>query len=327
MLALYMPWLPMGGIERTTVTLANHWAAQGRPVTVLLDRREGELIDDLSPDVPLAILGASRTAWAMRRLVSWLRHNRPAVLHSALPRNNLVALAAALATGTRVTVAEHSLLADKVRIERGMARLVLPMRHLYPRAAAVLAPSEAVADDLRTMIGLERTAIRVVGNPVVPDGFSADGVARPADMPSDGLPVFVAIGRLAPIKDFTTLLRAFRRVLEKRPAHLVILGEGPERDRLRALAGELGLNEGLRLPGLVSDPFPYLAHAAALVVSSISEGFGNTIIEAMACGTPVVATRCGAPVELLRNGELGRLAPVGDWATLADAMLATLDAS
>jgi glycosyltransferase involved in cell wall biosynthesis len=325
MLTLYMPRLPMGGIERATVTLANHWAATGRRVTILLDRREGDLLRDISPEVPVGVLGAARTAWALPKLVVWLRRNRPAVLHSALPHNSVVALMAGRLTGTRVTVAEHSLMRDKIRIDRQVALLAPLMRRLYPRAAVLMAPSEAVADDLRTVIGVLRKAIHIVGNPVVADNFDPDRLVRPPTLPADGQPIFVAAGRLVPVKDFPTLLRAFRRVLDQRPAHLIILGEGPERQRLSALAAELGLGGRFSLPGVVADPFSTIAHAAALVVSSITEGFGNTIVEAMACGTPIAATRCGAPVALLRNGELGSLALVGDPESLSRAMLAALD--
>jgi len=179
MLVLYLPRLPMGGVERATVTLANHWADKGRPVTLLLDREEGALLDALSPNVPVEILGASRTLWALPKLASWLRRNRPAVLHSALPHNSAIALVAGLRSSTRITVAEHSLLADKVRIDPGLARIVPVMRRLYPAADAVLAASDAVARDLKAALGLQRP-ISVVGNPIVTDGFDSARLPRPA---------------------------------------------------------------------------------------------------------------------------------------------------
>ncbi len=324
MLVLYLPRLPMGGIERATVTLANHWVARGRPVAVLLDRREGELIDALSPDVPVAVLGVSRTLFALPRLVAWLRGNRPAELHSALPHNSVTALIAGLLTGTRVTVAEHSLLRDKIRMGGDVKRIVPLMRRLYPHAAALLAASDAVAEDMRAVLGTT-TPIQVVGNPIVVDGFDPALLERPGDLPQDGAPVFIAIGRLAPIKDFPTLLRAFRYVLDRRPAHLTILGDGAERAHLAALALELDLGGRLNMLGIVPDPWPYIAHASTLAVSSLSEGFGNVIVEAMACGTQVVSTRRGAPVSLLRDGALGALVDVGDAEALGKAMLDSLD--
>lgn len=324
MLVLYLPRLPMGGIERATVTLANNWAAQGRPVTLLLDRKEGELVDAVSPDVPVAILGASRTLWVLPRLIAWLLRHRPAMLHSALPHNSVVALAAGRLTGTPVTVGEHSLLRDKIHMGSDVARIVPTMRRLYPRARALLAASDAVADDMRAVLGL-KASISVVGNPIVADGFDPATLEKPRDLPRDGAPLFIAVGRMAPIKDFPTLLRAFRHVLDRHPAHLTILGDGSERARLAALARELDLGDRLILRGVVPNPWPYIAHASTLVVSSISEGFGNMVVEAMACGTQVVSTRCGAPVGLLRGGELGGLADVGDPEALGNAMLASLD--
>jgi glycosyltransferase involved in cell wall biosynthesis len=324
MLVLYLPCLPMGGIERATVTLANHWAAQGRPVMLLLDRKEGELVDALSPRVPVAVLGASRTLWALPRLIAWLLRHRPAVLHSALPHNSIMALAAGRLTGTPVTVAEHSLLGDKISMGGDVARIVPAMRRLYPRARALLAASNTVAGDMRAVLGLN-APISVVGNPIVADGFDPATLEEPRGLPRDGAPLFIAVGRMAPIKDFPTLLRAFRHVLDRRPAHLAILGDGPERARLTALAAELDLGDRLTMPGVVPNPWPAIAHAATLVVPSISEGFGNMVVEAMACGTQVVSTRCGAPVGLLRDGELGGLVDVGDAEALGNAMLASLD--
>jgi glycosyltransferase involved in cell wall biosynthesis len=324
-LVLYLPHLPMGGIECATVTLANHWAAKGRPVTLLLDREEGALLDAVSADVPVEVLGASRTLWALPKLSSWLHRNRPAVLHSALPHNNAVALVAGLRTDTRITVAEHSLLADKIRIDRSLARIVPVMRRLYPAADAVLAASDAVAGDLRTVLGLKRS-ISVVGNPVVPDGFDPARLAKPVGVGMRGDdPMFIAVGRMAPVKDFSTLLRAFRYVLDRRPARLTILGDGPERAGLTALAAELDLGSRLSMPGIAQNPWPYIAHAAALAVSSVSEGFGNMVVEAMACGTQVVSTRCGAPADLLQGGKLGTLVDVADAEALGQAMLASLD--
>jgi glycosyltransferase involved in cell wall biosynthesis len=164
-----------------------------------------------------------------------------------------------------------------------------------------------------------------VGNPIVADGFDPAALEKPRDLPGDGLPIFIAVGRMAPIKDFPTLLRAFRHVLDRRSAHLTILGDGPERGRLMALAAELDLGDRLSMPGVAPNPWPAIAHASTLVVSSISEGFGNMVVEAMACGTQVVSTRCGAPVQLLRDGELGGLADVGDAEGLGHAMLTSLD--
>jgi glycosyltransferase involved in cell wall biosynthesis len=139
-------------------------------------------------------------------------------------------------------------------------------------------------------------------------------------------PVILAAGRLTAQKDYPTLMRAFASLRKNRPAHLVILGEGEEHPRLQALAMELGIRADVDLPGFLDHPFPLMAHCQVLVLSSAWEGFGNVLVEALACGTQVVSTDCpSGPAEILEDGKYGRLVPVGDAVALAKAIEATLD--
>jgi glycosyltransferase involved in cell wall biosynthesis len=139
--------------------------------------------------------------------------------------------------------------------------------------------------------------------------------------------VIVAVGRLAAQKDFATLLRAFARVRERRPARLLILGEGRLRPALEALVAELGLGAAAAMPGYAENPFSALARADLYVMSSRYEGLPGALIQALACGCRVVSTDCpSGPAEILDHGRFGQLVPVGDAAALAEAMLAELDA-
>jgi glycosyltransferase involved in cell wall biosynthesis len=139
-------------------------------------------------------------------------------------------------------------------------------------------------------------------------------------------PVILAVGRLTLQKDFPTLIRAFARLRARRSARLVILGEGELRDELEALVAELGLTADVALPGFVDNPFSWMRGSALFVLSSAWEGFGNVLVEAMACGTPVVSTDCpSGPAEILENGKWGRLAAVGDAEALARAIAEALD--
>ncbi|MCZ6872143.1 MAG: glycosyltransferase, partial [bacterium] len=134
-------------------------------------------------------------------------------------------------------------------------------------------------------------------------------------------PVLLAVGRLAKQKDFGTLLRAFARLRRSQPARLLILGEGPERPALETLVRELGLEQDVRLPGFVDNPYAYMARASAFVLSSLWEGLPTVLVEALFCGAPVVATDCpSGPREILRGGELGGLVPMRDPVALADSM-------
>jgi len=134
-------------------------------------------------------------------------------------------------------------------------------------------------------------------------------------------PVILSVGRLTKQKDYPTLIRAFALVHRERPARLMILGEGEERPKLEALIQELSLDDDVSLPGFVDNPYAYMARSAVFVLSSAWEGLPTVLIEAMAVGTPVVATDCpSGPAEILEGGKWGKLVPVGDVEALAEAI-------
>ena len=156
------------------------------------------------------------------------------------------------------------------------------------------------------------------------DELAASPVADPW-FESDAPAVLMAVGRLAPQKDFRNLLEAFARVRSRRGVRLVILGEGPERARLESLAADLGIAADVKMPGAVLNPFAYMARASLFVLSSAWEGFGNVLVEALACGCPIVSTDCpSGPREILDGGAFGPLVPVGDDEALADGIIHAL---
>jgi glycosyltransferase involved in cell wall biosynthesis len=176
--------------------------------------------------------------------------------------------------------------------------------------------------------GVRRDRIEVIWNPAVDAGFAARAAA-PADHPWFGepVPVFVTAGRLTEQKDHATLLRALRVRLAHGPARLLILGEGPARAGLEALAAELGVAPHVAFLGFVANPLPYMRQAAAFVLSSRYEGFGLVLAEAMGCGAPVVSTDCPhGPSEILAGGAFGVLTPVADAEALGLAMAGDLRA-
>jgi glycosyltransferase involved in cell wall biosynthesis len=141
----------------------------------------------------------------------------------------------------------------------------------------------------------------------------------------DAPPVILAVGRLTAVKDYPTLLRAFALLRQWRAARLFILGEGELRRELGALAETLGIAADVQFAGFDPNPYRYMKRSAVLALSSAWEGFGNVLVEALACGTQVVATDCpSGPAEILAGGKFGRLVPVGDAAALAQAIESAL---
>jgi glycosyltransferase involved in cell wall biosynthesis len=269
-------------------------------------------------------------------LARYLREERPAVLLSAEPYLNLLALWARRLAGlsVRTVISERihlsSHLRERAKRREWRWRFIVPLlRRMYPEADRIIAVSHGVADDLRTLVGLPPELVTTVYNPVVDSGL-----AKKADAPINhpwfvpgAPPVILGVGRLAEQKDFPTLLQAFAQVRAQRQARLLLLGEGEMRRKLEALARELGVEQDVSLPGFASNPFAYMARAAVFVLSSTYEGLPGVLIQALACGCPVVSTNCpGGAAEILENGQYGRLVPVGDPAAMAQAIISTLEA-
>jgi len=185
-----------------------------------------------------------------------------------------------------------------------------------------------VADELVERCGVDREAIQVIPNPVVVPELDARA-GEPLDHPwfqPGAPPVVLGVGRLKVQKDFAGLMAAFAEVRAKQQCRLVILGEGPERERLEALRDSLGLTDDIDLPGYVLNPYPYMKRASLFVLSSRWEGLPGVLIEAMAVGCPVISTDCPAgPREILSDGELAPLVPCESPTALGSAIAAALE--
>lgn len=311
-----------GGAERVLTSLAGDFAALGCQVTVITEASMEHDHYSLRPGVRRVALGVEweTTAWAQKLVVNVarVRKLRQGIAAANAERviafgdtTNLRTLLACLGTDVPVIVSE--------RVDPRQHRIPFVWdwlrRRLYPRAAAVVVQTESVARWARSFIAQER--VRVIANPVrVPEG-NAD---RPRFLPASN--VIIAIGRLTGQKGFPLLIRAFS--LSGLPAkgwHLVIVGEGPDREALEAQVCDLGLRESVSLPGLILSPEKWLHHADLFVLSSLFEGFPNALLEAMACGVAAVAFDCpSGPAEIIRHGWTGLLLPVGDVPALAAAL-------
>ena len=202
------------------------------------------------------------------------------------------------------------------------------LKRLLPSADGIVAVSQGVADDLRAIVPAASRKVTAIPNPVVwPD--HAQKAREPVDHPwfnDDTTPVVLSAGRLTTVKDHATLLRAFAEVIRSQPARLVILGVGPERENLLELTERLEVSQYVDLPRFKINPFAYMSRAKVFVLSSQYEGFPNVLVQAMACGTPVVSTDCrSGPREILQDGKWGPLVPVSDWRRMSRAILETLD--
>ncbi len=330
-IAIFLASLRGGGAERNMLRLANSFAEQGIKVDLVLAQKDGIYFSEVSPQVNLVHLEANRVLLSLPKLVRYLKQEKPAYLICALNHINLVGLWAKSLAGvsTRIIVTVRNTLSSESNQSTWKNFLINGLiHHCYPWSDSIVAVSGGVADNLAATVNLPRNHIKVIYNPVVTPNLLLEAKANidhPWFTPREP-PVILGVGRLTKQKDFPTLIKAFAIAQQNYSARLMILGEGEERPQLEALIKELGLEDKVSLPGFVNNPFAYMAQAALFVLSSAWEGLPTVLIEAMAVGTPVVATNCkSGPEEIIAGGEYGNLVSVGDVEGLAKAMVATLN--
>ena len=323
-LAMLLPSFSGGGAERVALHLMNDWVRAGHEVDLVLVRAEGALLPLLPPAVRVVDLGGVRLRSAFLPLVRYLRESAPHALQASMWPVTILAIAARVVAGTatRVVVSEHSTLSKQYG---GLGRLGSALlRHsicwFYPRADARVVVSHAAAMDLARIGALNPATIEVIYNPAPappPSQVSSDVKAR---WPGEGARI-LSVGRMSAEKNHALLIEAFALLRQRRPASLLLLGEGPLRKDLEQLAKDLGVDDALSFAGFVADPQPYYASADLFVLSSDFEGYPLVLVEALQNGLAIVSTDCtSGPREILSDGRYGALVPCGDALAMADAM-------
>ena len=201
------------------------------------------------------------------------------------------------------------------------------MRSLIHYADAIVGVSSGVARDFELGVGLSAGSIRVIHNAIDENAFGrAEKGPDNSEFNDKAFPILLAVGRLTAQKDYPTLFRAFKNVLEAVRCRLVILGDGDLMDELKGLCSVMKLQDHVCFVGHVEDPKPFFSFSDVFVSSSSWEGMPVAHLEALASGLPVICTDCpSGPAELLENGRYGTLVPVGDADALAKAIISRLN--
>lgn len=313
--------LEIGGAERVVVTLANE-LAQRHEISVVCLKRVGPLAADLRA-APVTCLGKreGNDPGVVLRLARQLRAARADVVHAHDWGCYLDAMAAAWLA--RVPVAVQTVHGAYMAYGPGrLTTLKKSLRHfLERRAAARFGNVVCVSDALRAHVGAE------IGIPAhrlltISNGVQVPPLARTRTAERGALRI-ISVGRLAAVKNYGLLLRAFAALVASSPrATLTLVGDGPERASLEALAAQLGVADAVRFLGFRTDIDELLAQADAFALTSTSEGIPMSILEAMKSGLAVVATRVGGVPATVAEGETGLLVDSGDEAALTRALQA-----
>lgn len=326
----FIPSLEGGGAERVMVDLLRHIdRTRIEPLLILLYPLEGSpYCRDLPGNIRIRTIlrRSGRPAEKLRQFISFVRavlQERPQLIVSTLTHANILAILAGLIARVPVIPCEHNMISEIIRTDgfgRTFGMLAAPLvKALYRRCCRVVAVSEGIKDDLTGRFHIPPEIVEVITNPLDLERIESSSSLPPGQPFFDGnAPVLLAAGRLVYQKGFDVLLRAFQSVREHEEARLIIMGDGEERRSLEQLAVELGIAQSVSFCGFQQNPYAFMKKADLFVLSSRFEGFPVVLLEALACGLPVVATDCrSGPFEILEGGKYGALVPAGDPETLS----------
>lgn len=326
-----IPSLAGGGAERILFLLLKYLNRSCFKPLLVVFNTEKAYEQDFSSDVSVRCLNKKsrfnffRLLWALSRII---KREKPSLILSFLTYTNyLTILARNLAKlRTLLLLNEQANLMWSLRNQKFKRIKKILIRNLYPKATGIISVSRGVKEDLITNYRVPRNRCFVIYNMVDIERIrklANEKIAHPWF--KEKIPIIIACGRLTAQKNYPLLLKAMSLILKENSARLLILGEGEDQSKLEEYAGKLGISHNVAFLNFQSNPFKYMSRATVFVLSSSWEGFPNVIIEAMACGVPVVSTQCpSGPEEAITDGANGLLVPVRDVNALAKAILRLL---
>lgn len=326
---LFLSNLSGGGVQKVILNLAKGLYLEGIEVDLIVGWPQGINQKFIPEGVNLVGLNKKNILACVPGLINYLRNRHPLALVTAQTHVNLVGIICRFLSGRRIRliVCEHNNMKEVVRMNPGEWFRPVLARFLYPFANVIVAVSKGVANGLTEMTGIRPERINVIYNPLISDELLAraeEPVAHPwfQNGPAN---LVLSVGRLEEQKDFPTLIQAVQVLNKEHPVRLLILGEGSQRVILQELIDRLGLHDQVDMPGYKENPYSFMKHSSLFVLSSKYEGFPSVLVEAMACGVPVISTNCpSGPSEILDEGNFGRLVPVGNITEMAKAIMTTL---
>lgn len=337
-IAIFVHQLDATGVARNAIAIARHMDAAGWRAVIVTVRGGGEMasaVEGLRHEV-LGAMGLPRKMelrFSIPRLRRMLRNLAPDVVLSAGNHAHFAVLGATSGTLQARTVYRFS--NDLAHTGGGLRALISRRRAVARlvahRAARLVLVSDNLARDPILTRHVASGKARVIANGVDVAQVRARALEH-GDHPwlAQDVPIVMGIGRLVRQKNFGILIEAFAQARQARAMRLIIVGAGkpPIRAALTAQAASLGIGDDISFAGQVSNPYPYFRAAAVMAIPSLWEGSPNVLLEALACGTPIIASRtAGNAAAILGGGAYGKLADPHDVDAFARAILAQLDST
>ena len=320
-----------GGAEKIMSLLLKYLNREIFEPSLVLLNKEGTYLDEISEDVAIIDLnkrGRMDFFRLVAQLAKYIAREAPSLIVSSLTYTNYLTLLSRFLSGKSIPVilSEQNTLSISLKHERLYPLKKIIMKLLYPHADRIIANSEGVKEDLLNFLSLNPDKFSLIYNSIdiaAIDKLKKEEVEHPWFQ--DEITVMIACGRLTQQKNYPFLIESFAQLQGYSKAKLLILGEGEELRSVEKLACILGVHDKVSFLGFQKNPFKFMAQGTIFVLSSSWEGFANVIIEAMACGVPVISTDClSGPVELITDGINGILVPVENRDALLKAILRLL---
>ncbi len=325
-----VPNMVGGGAERVASIILSWLDRQKFSITLVLFNKIGEYLNTIPHDVEIIDLN-KRSQWDFIKLIFKLRRiiekENPHILFSYLHYTNIIAVLSGLflKNDTRIIISEHSYHRQYLLHENFRALKRLLMEFTYNRANKIIACSLGVRQALIEDFNINSSKVVSISNPINIEEIQdlmEERVSHPFFNKAGNSFVLISVGRLTLAKNFSLLIKAFARVVKEVPAYLLILGQGELENDLRTLTRQLSLEKLVDFVGFQKNPFSWMKRADLFVLSSNWEGMPLVLIQAMACGMPVIST-CypSGPDEIITDGVNGFLVPVDDVEALSEQIL------
>lgn len=302
-----------GGVEQIFINLANELSKQNE-VTAMVMKSEGELKEDLDPKISIVDLDKEKASDTILPMMKYIKENSPDLMITAKHFMNLSALLAKLMSGRKMKII--STVHGQLGNNKKSSLMKLLMKGLYPYADAVVCVSRGVASEVKEILpSKHKGKVSVIYNPVIDHRFILKSNEM-LDIPlvkEDNEKWIVSIGRLSEEKNLQMLIKAYHGLGNRHNAKLLIIGNGPEKEKLNQLVFKLGLEKEVLFKGFQKNPYPYLKKADVFVLSSDREGLPTVLIEALYFKVPIISTDCkSGPREILKDGKYGVLVPTNN---------------
>ena len=339
-------------MERAMLNLANFYFQQGISVDFLVAAKQGPLLDEVSENINVIDLKSYTSSWRLGMLkiallvepwllllffagtkpkavkvisglVKYIQNANPDMILSTPTTANLAVIWARKYCGhdKKIVIREASTLSKEVQNKSALFFRLIKffVKKWYSKANVIICVSNGVREDLRLNFKIKPQKLQTVYNILDIAKIKKQAQSTQYDSVISRFDNYIlSIGRLEKQKDFETLIRAFHLIANHVPSNLVILGEGPEREKLESLVRQLKLSNRVLLPGFFVNPYPFIKKSQVLALSSRWEGCPNVLREAMVLNRKIISTNCpSGPGEILKNGKYGILIETGDIATFS----------